>query len=107
MICRTQLAALDHNSGANLPQAKTRKGKLRHKLVFPKQGNKWIVKKIKEKKDKKFLHTLVERVVECQQNKVNLSLPKIKKPPKNIASILRPDKDETIRAQVSRFNVLL
>ena len=48
MICRTQLAALDHNSG--VPQAKTKEGVLRYRLAFPKQAVKWVPKMNKIKK---------------------------------------------------------
>lgn len=47
MICRTQLAALDHNSGAFCKQARTKKGLLRYYLAFPKQGKSWVAKPIK------------------------------------------------------------
>ena len=44
MICRTQLAALDHNPGAFLKHAKTKGGLLSYYLAFPKQGKSWLAK---------------------------------------------------------------
>ena len=50
MICRTQLAAPNHNSGVSLSQAKTKESVLRYSLGFPKQAVKWVTKKRKSKK---------------------------------------------------------
>ena len=98
-------STLDHNSGANLPQAKTKKGTPRYKFSFPKQSKNWVPKKIKSKKDKSYVQKLVDRVVECRAKNIVLSLPTIPDLPRNIATTPRPDKTASIQAHVSRFKV--
>ena len=52
MVARSELAIMDHNSGTECKQAKTRN---RHKLVFSKVSQSWVVKKILEKRTKLIL----------------------------------------------------
>jgi hypothetical protein len=103
MICRTQLAAMDHNAGSKLPQATTKDGKLRYKVVFPKQAAKWVSKPIKSHKNKNYVYELIERVVECCKDKTILDDVSVPDIPKNIASTPRPDKQTVIEAHRSRF----
>lgn len=104
MICRTQLAALDHNAGINLPQAKLKKGgNLRYKMVFPKQSARWVVKPIKEDKNKGYVHEMVERVIQCCNDDIKLPEPAIPSIPRNIASTPVPKKTDVKATQRSRF----
>lgn len=103
MICRTQLAALDHNAGANLDQAKTKAGNLRYNLVFPKQSARWTVIPIKDHKNKQYVYEMVQRVIQCCNNNIILTESSIPSIPKNIASTPRPDKNDKIISHRSRF----
>ena len=61
MVAKSELAIMDHNSGTECKQAKTCN---RHKLVFTKVTQSWVVKKISEKKEKTYLKELMQETVE-------------------------------------------
>ena len=87
MLCRCQLAALDHNAGAQLPQAKTKQGDLRYNISFTKHGKNWVAKPIKCAKDKSYVLDTVERVVDVSKHDVQVPPePQVPDLPKNIAS---------------------
>ena len=105
MVTRGQLAALDFNSGSNLKQATTSEGKKKYNIGFSKVTQLWSAKPIKEKKDRSFLSKLVERTLEVIKEEIVLELPKVPESlPKNIAPIQKPDKNEVISKQISRFS---
>ena len=52
MYARNQLAVLDHNSAVNRKQAETKDGTPRIKSQFTKITEHWVVKDIRERKDK-------------------------------------------------------
>ena len=52
MYARTQLAAMDHNSGINQVQSKTKDGKPRYRTVFSKVSSNWAAKRIMKRKKK-------------------------------------------------------
>ena len=104
MICRTQLAAMDHNEGANLPQAQLKDGTLRYKLVFPKQSAAWTVKPIKVQKNKTHVNDMVSRVIECSNKNIKIDEPSIASIPRNIASTPRPNKKDVVAEHRSRFS---
>ena len=103
MICRIQLSAMDHNAGAKLPQAESKDGTLRYKLVFPKQAAAWTVKPIKASKNKSYVNDMVDRVVECCNNNITIEEPNIPNIPRNIATTPRPNKGDVLAAHCSRF----
>ena len=96
MICRTQLAAMDHNAGVFMEQTKTKDGMMRSKLVFPKQSSNWVAKPIKTHKNKDYVVEMVNRVVECCAQNLSLKQPTIGTLPRNIASTPRPDKSAVV-----------
>ena len=61
-------------------------------------------KKIK-KNNKAYIKVMIDRVVECRTNDIKLKLPVIGNVPKNIATVARPNKDETIKAHMSKFAI--
>lgn len=105
MVCRCQLAALDHNAGASLQQAVTKNGQRRYNVVFTKQGKAWVAKPIKAHKNKQYVQDMVDRVIEVCANKIEVPLPDIPALPPNIASTPRPDKSSVIESHRSRFNI--
>ena len=107
MLSRCQLAALDHNSGVGLDQAKTKDGQLRYRVLHTKMGKKWVVKPIKASKDVKYKHDMVDRVVEIVRDNIDIPAPDIPSLPRNIASTPKPDKSEAILAFRSRFKSTL
>ena len=104
MVSRCQLAALDHNSGAMLPQATTRMGVARWNVAFPKHSKSWVVKPIKAAKDKAYVHNMVDRVVEAAKNDDTLVRATVPNVPPNIASTPKPEKASIIAGHRSRFN---
>ena len=104
MVTRRQLATLDFTVGSDLKQATTLKGALKYNVAFSKVTQIWSAKLIKEKKSREFLSQFIDRTFEIiEENKV-LELPKLPDIPKNIAPIPKPDKNEVIMNQRSRFS---
>ena len=89
MVMRSQLAIVDFNKGSELEHATTKAGEKRYNVCFSKITNSWSSKPIKGKKENSYLKNL-----EILENP-NL--------PKNIAAIPKPDKQEIINNQISRF----
>ena len=103
MVTRSQLATLDFNAGSDLKRATTLKGALKYNVAFSKVTQIWSAKPIREKKSREFLSRFIDRTLEIiEENKV-LELPKLPDIPKNIAPIPKPDKNEVIMNQRSRF----
>ena len=84
-------------------QATTSAGILRFNAVFPKSQNAWRIRPIKEPKQYDYYEDLMERTIYMHLNP-QLS-PTILPPslPRNIATTLRPSKDELIEQHFSRF----
>ena len=105
MIARSQLAALDFNSGCDLKIAKTKDGKERHNVSFSKMTANWSSKPIKEAKDKNLFEGLVARTLELVEQKTILPPSPTPKLKKNIALTVKPAKDEVIQRQKSSLNI--
>ena len=104
MIARCQLAALDHNAGASLPQATTKMGVARWNVAFPKHSKNWVVKPIKAAKSKTHVFAMVDRVVHVVtegEESVRAQIPSL---PPNIASTPKPNKSSIIDSHRSRFH---
>ena len=98
MVTRSQSAAIDFNSGSNLPQAKTKGGQGKYDLGYSK-----ITKQVK--KDKTHYFEIIDRTVEVTKNKMQLPLPKLpENPPKNTAPTERLNKKTVVETQKSRFS---
>ena len=105
MIARSQLAAIDFNSGSNLVQAKTVQGNPRYNISYSKITKNWSAKPIKEKKDRNFFKDMVNRTKEIVANKIELPLPALPELPDRIAPGEKPDKCDTINRHQSRFKI--
>ena len=105
MVARTQLAVLDFNLGSNLLHAKTDSGEHRYNLSFSKITRNWSAKPIKENKDRTVFKDIAKQVLDAVEN--NVRFERVPKPdlPANIASVPRPNKDEVIKYQRSRFSI--
>ena len=103
MLARSQLAIMDFNQGSDLKQAKTKAGIDRFNVVSSKITSNWTSKPIKEDKDRTYLHNMVKETVELVRSKKTLPPPSIPDLPKNIAPTPKPDKQEVIQNQKSRF----
>lgn len=98
------MAVLDFNPGSELPQATTKKGEQRYNMGFSKVTKRWSTKPIKQKKDKSVFFEMIQRTVDIIQSKITLLPPALPSNlPKNIAPVPRPNKQETIENQKSRF----
>ena len=104
MVVRSQLAALDFNQGFNLNQAQTTKGERKYNVCFSKITKSWSAKPIKEEKDKKYLHDMIERTVEVISKQICLTQPDAPDDlPANIAMVQKPEKTDVVKNQLSRF----
>ena len=97
MIARTQLAILDFNSGSNLNQA-------RYNTSFSKMTATWSAKPIKEKKSDGVFQKLIFRTEELVFKNLELPIPEIPTLPANIALTPKPNKEDIITTQISRFS---
>ena len=104
MIARTQLAILDFNSGSNLNQATTKEGKKRYNTSFSKMTATWSAKPIKEKKSDEVFQKLIFRIEELVFKNLELPIPEIPTLPANIALTPKPNKEDIITTQISRFS---
>ena len=104
MIARTQLTILDFNVGVSLEQARTNRGQLRFKQQFSRVTGSWVVKKVKEKKNRIYLKNLKEEAFHLVSNGEEVLLPNITFP-SNIAPCEKPDKEESIQCKRTRFSV--
>ena len=105
MVARSQLAVMDFNSGVNSNQATTKSGELRYKQSFSKVTQSWVVKKIKERKHRNYLSSIMH---EIESQKDNGGFSQINVPtdiPANIAPIEKPDKKEAVKNMHSRFSL--
>ena len=97
MIARSQLAVLDHNSGVDTIQSETKKGDPRYKLQFSKVMQSWVVKAIKEPKQKHYIEHLLFEVFESLSTDEVYEVPKLENVPDNIAPGEKPSKQECIK----------
>ena len=63
MVARTELAVFDNNSKVARPQARTKDGTLRYKIVFPKRTKQWVAKPISTPKSHDWRHDLTCKAV--------------------------------------------
>ena len=98
MVTRSQLATLDFNAGSDLKQATTLKGALKYNVAFSKVAQIGSAKPIKEKNSREFLLRFIDRTLEISEENKVLELPKLPDIP------TRPDKNEVIMNQRSRFS---
>ena len=106
MVARSQLAALDHNAGASLPQSTTKMGVARWNVAFPKHSKNWVVKPIKATKSKAYVYRMVDRVISAAAREEAIQRINIPVLPPNIAFTPKPSKLDIIDAHRSRFSNL-
>ena len=105
MIARAELAVLDFNCGVGVGQAKTQSDKLRFKQQYSKVTQSWVVKQIREPKDRVYIQHLMDEVMYIQNSNEKYELPKLENIPKTIAQIEKPNKEEAIKNIRTRFSV--
>ena len=105
MIARAELAVLGFNSGVGVGQAETQSGKLRFKQQYSKVTQSWVVKRIRERKDRVYIQHLMDEVMYIQNSNEKHELPKLENIPKTIAQIEKPNKEEAIKNIPTRFSV--
>ena len=105
MVARSQLAVLDFNTGVGLEQARNKKGEPRHKHQFSKITQSWVGKKIAVKKDKTpYRDHIMDEIRDLQRKRVTYERPLANVTvPAHIATVEKPDKNETIKNLKSRF----
>ena len=99
---RSELAILDHNSSVELPQARTKTGAARYKLSYTKITKSWVVKPIRQRKNKQVFHDIVSRSEQVQNPDEKLFVPAPPVLPRNIAPTPKPIKLEAIESHRSR-----
>lgn len=103
MIARSQLVALDFNSG-NFIHAKDKSGNLRYKQQFSKVTQSWVVKKITEKKDHTYKEYLMDEAFYLQNSNKKHEMPTLVYP-KRITQAEKPDKKSAVKHIRSRFKL--
>ena len=103
MVIRSQLAVLNFNSANGLEQARTKSGEKKYKVGFSIIIKEWLSKPVKAKKDNFSLKEMVEETAECAGSKTTLPIPVIPNLLKNITNVQKPNKEEIIKNQISRF----
>ena len=105
MIARSELAAMDHNSGLGRGQARTKEGELRYNTVFPKQVGVWRARPINNPKDKTYLKEMLEDVIQAQSSGQKISSAPIPDDiPQNLSrGAHRPEKKELVAQLRGRF----
>lgn len=103
MLARSQLAALDFNSGSDLQQATTANGAKRFNINYSKVTKTWSAKPIKVKKSYDYLEKLISVTLDAVLNNREIIPPIIPSIPRNIAPTEAPSKEEIINNQKSRF----
>ena len=102
MYARTQLAVLDHNSGIGRKQATTQDGTPRVKTQFSKVSNQWVVKDIRESKNKTYIRDIIDEIKNPSDEHIRQNK-KLEVIPENIAPTQNPGKKELLRSKQSRF----
>lgn len=77
MIVRGALTALDHNSNVNRKNATTADGSSRYNLVCSRDGKRWFVRIVKEKKTTVWRDGICTFILECMERNVspNVTIP--------------------------------
>ena len=86
-------------------QAKTQSDKLRFKQQYLKVTQPWVVKQIREPKDRVYIQHLMDEVMYIQNSNEKYELPKLENIPKTIAQIEKPNKEEAIKNIRTCFSV--
>ena len=100
MYARTQLAVLDHNSGIGRKQATTQDVKTQFSKVF----NQWVVKDIREGKNKTYIRDIINEIKNPSDEHIRQNK-KLEVIPENIAPTQNPGKNELLRNKQSRFKL--
>ena len=95
MYARTKLAVMDHNSGINRKQSRTKHGNLRYITLYSRVTSSWVAKKIMDKKDKTFIQDILEAIWVVGFDKDKLVTTNLKMP--------NPGKQLVIDSHTSRF----
>ena len=103
MVARTQLTALDHNSGTGRSQAEASSGEKRFRYVYPKGMKDWVVRPVFEEKTKPHVTEMLCSVLEMRDTGEEPEQVQVPDLPKNIAPIPRPPKEDLLARHVSRF----
>ena len=100
---RRRLAVLDFNSGSGLEQIMKKSGEKKYNVGFSKITKMWSSKSIKAKKDNSYLKEMVQETTKYAASKPTLPIPVISSLSENIANMQKPNKEEIIKNQISRF----
>ena len=101
MYARTQIAAMDHNSGVGRQHAKTKEGIPRYNTVLSNVSSQWVVKRIMEDKEKTFITDILKVV--WRVSELNMKHVSLEKTPKNLSTVEYPGKEQIIMKHTSRF----
>ena len=103
MVTGSQLEIMDLNKASELEEVTKKKEEKRYNVCFSKVTKSWPSKLIKGQKEKSYLKSMLREMIEFACSKQSLEIPNIPNLPKNITSIPKPDKQDIIKNQTSRF----
>ena len=98
-VCRTQLAAIDHNYHLGRKQATTHTGEKRYNIVYPKthgHSKNWVAKTIMQRKEYPYREDMMKDVVAMRMlglEKCSAQLPPVKP---NTAPTEKPNKSDVV-----------
>ena len=104
MIVQSQLAATDFNLGSDLEQKTTKMGKECFDTAFSKITHHWSAKPTKVAKNSEKFHDMVTHSVEVVKMWLHLEQAMLPILPQNTASKPKPQKEEKISTQKTRFS---
>ena len=95
---------MEFNKWSELGHATTKAEEKRYNACFLKITNSWSSEKpIKGKKERSYLKNMVNKTIKHASSYKSLPIPNIPNLPKSIAAIPKPEKQEIIKYQISRF----
>ncbi|KAM7309495.1 uncharacterized protein ISCGN_013126 [Ixodes scapularis] len=100
----TCMAILHYNANADRKQARTREGKLRFSLRFPKsRKGEWVLRPVIEAPSYGYVKTLLECSLALAEQPTNVAVEGRPRRESLCSGAQRPEKEAAIRAHVSRF----
>ena len=94
---------MDHNSGTEHDYKRNSSGDVVTKIQYSKSSKCWVSKPVRKKKQKKYVHEMIEKVVEISTENITLDIPSLPKTPANIAPTPRPENMDPRKIVRSQF----
>ena len=104
MLTWCQLIVMGFNEGIQLEQPKTQAGDKKWNLDFSKTIKPWSSKPFKKKKDRSYLHRMVNEKINCVAKEKLSKTPTISVLSENILSIPKPERSMSWKINYQELN---